>query len=351
LGENIVKLAVKLGIDPDTVQLARIYIPPYIRVKDGKRENVDGYWKQGSFASLTPEEKKAVNQGATPTKKTPSKAKGVTANDGGVVLKGKQYSLEDVKNFQQARDIGAKRNLGTPLSMEESQKVIAEYQAFVEGKKNKRMLKEFFTEGTYTSKDRWTKLPGDGSSSGTPKNAAPDTKASAGTPEVPGAPQPSEEFTPPVTEKNADWTSADSEWWKNSDAPSASDVQKYVAANGPYMYHGTGKAEYADSMLKEGIKSPKDLGWSDAELEQGYNSDEPFMAEGVYLGSLSRAQEFAGNKGGGMVRIDIRKLDPSKVGDVIDDSYSGVSAWDIEIDGSIPGSVLELVDPKTGEPY
>jgi len=60
MGEKIVELAGKMGVDPEKVSLARIYIPPYVRVKDGQQENVDGYWRNVTFDKLTPDEKQAV---------------------------------------------------------------------------------------------------------------------------------------------------------------------------------------------------------------------------------------------------------------------------------------------------
>ena len=64
MGEKIVQLAGKLGIrsffdgpkftsgvDSETVALARIYVPPHVRVTGGKTINVDGYWREMSDAN------------------------------------------------------------------------------------------------------------------------------------------------------------------------------------------------------------------------------------------------------------------------------------------------------------
>lgn len=62
MGEKIVSLAQKLGVDPELVSLAmRVYVPPHIRVKNGKKENVDGYWRTVTRNSpLTNDEVKAI---------------------------------------------------------------------------------------------------------------------------------------------------------------------------------------------------------------------------------------------------------------------------------------------------
>lgn len=67
MGDKIVQLAGKL----DRVELARIYVPPHKRMKNGQMQDVDGYWRVvRSIADLTPEERKAVGPNSKATRKS-----------------------------------------------------------------------------------------------------------------------------------------------------------------------------------------------------------------------------------------------------------------------------------------
>lgn len=61
------------AIDRLVIKLARIYVPPYVRVRAGKTQRVDGYWKEiRDVGDLSPEESEAIMRqgkklGADPT--------------------------------------------------------------------------------------------------------------------------------------------------------------------------------------------------------------------------------------------------------------------------------------------
>lgn len=41
----------------ETVKLARVYVPPYVRINEsGDRENVDGYWREIDLGSSLPDQ-------------------------------------------------------------------------------------------------------------------------------------------------------------------------------------------------------------------------------------------------------------------------------------------------------
>jgi hypothetical protein len=62
MGEKIIALAGKLGVDADSVSLARVYVPPHTRVSKGQTINVDGYWREaGDISQLFERERKAIS--------------------------------------------------------------------------------------------------------------------------------------------------------------------------------------------------------------------------------------------------------------------------------------------------
>jgi len=74
MGEAIERLSTKL--DAGAVGLARIFIPPYPRVVNGKVQNVDGYWREvGSLDELGPEERMAYESAPLPPLPPPPSSK------------------------------------------------------------------------------------------------------------------------------------------------------------------------------------------------------------------------------------------------------------------------------------
>jgi len=55
-----------------TARLARVYIPPYVRVKDGARQNVDGYWREVSGGQLAGALQEQAKKAGVPDAKTPA---------------------------------------------------------------------------------------------------------------------------------------------------------------------------------------------------------------------------------------------------------------------------------------
>jgi hypothetical protein len=63
MGDALVRLAQK--VDPDLVVLTRIFIPPYPRMRLGRMENVDGYWRDvESLDELDPDERASFERGS-----------------------------------------------------------------------------------------------------------------------------------------------------------------------------------------------------------------------------------------------------------------------------------------------
>lgn len=96
-------------------------------------------------------------------------------------------------------------------------------------------------------------------------------------------------------------------------APSEREMfASYLKETGGFVYHGTSDANMA-VILKDGLRSPEDVGEPLPTDEEFEEFDDPYMHDGVYTGDLSRAQDF-----GTVLQIDVRGLE-GKLLEAIDD--------------------------------
>jgi 2'-5' RNA ligase len=124
--------------------------------------------------------------------------------------------------------------------------------------------------------------------------------------------------------------------WEKAAAVDPNWLSEYINRNGPYLYHGTKTPEAQQAIMKEGLyphdkPKPEQEGqfWDGLPLEPGEIREYPEgfepsrstwagqylepRAGHVYMGTAARASGYAPATGGGMVAIDMRKLDPSKM--------------------------------------
>lgn len=103
---------------------------------------------------------------------------------------------------------------------------------------------------------------------------------------------------------------------------------EYLKAHDWKMYHGT-SPETAKKIESKGLFSLKDQGQPQMSDEEAENFDEPYIWDGLYLGSQARAEEF----GDTILEIDLK-------GSGIEDSlYEFVPEDDEFVDAAIAGSI------------
>jgi 2'-5' RNA ligase len=125
-------------------------------------------------------------------------------------------------------------------------------------------------------------------------------------------------------------------------------LSEYINRNGPYLYHGTGTQEAQESIMRDGLYPHDKLAPGEKNFEipmepgeiREYPEDyEPATSRSqwtgqylepraghVYLGTASRAGAYARSRGG-MVAVDMRKLDPSKMNADEDSFQSDQLQW------------------------
>lgn len=119
------------------------------------------------------------------------------------------------------------------------------------------------------------------------------------------------------------------EMWNHTSAADPEWLRRYMEEHGPYLYHGTPTKSVQESIMQHGL-FPHDHDVPD----NSFNSTQPAIdewgyevepsrsrwggkyleprADHVYLGTPTKAAGYV-EPGGGMVAIDLRKLDPSKM--------------------------------------